>query len=69
MVCCIIIIEFEVKHMAKNKSITNHQPEEKKHYKMPFETWWGKLLIWTLFVGMVGGVLLSFIVAIISGQA
>ena len=55
--------------MAKNKSITHNQPEEKKHYKMPFETWWGKLLIWTLFVGMVGGVLLSFIVAIISGQA
>jgi hypothetical protein len=55
--------------MAKNKTITKNQPEEKKHYKMPFETWWGKLLIWMLFVGMVGGVLLSFIVAIISGQA
>jgi hypothetical protein len=58
-----------VKDMAKNTKLTNNQPEEKKHYKMPFETWWGKILIWTLFVGMVGGVLLSFIVAIISGQA
>jgi hypothetical protein len=55
--------------MAKNTKLTNNQPEEKQHYKMPFETWWGKILIWTLFVGMVGGVLLSFIVAIISGQA
>jgi len=58
-----------VKDMAKNTKLTNNQSEEKQHYKMPFETWWGKILIWTLFVGMVGGVLLSFIVAIISGQA
>lgn len=55
--------------MSKTKKITNQPLEEKKHYKMPFETWWGKILIWLLFVGMVGGVLLSFIVAIISGQA
>ncbi|MGB1097562.1 MAG: hypothetical protein ACPG2Y_03110 [Acholeplasmataceae bacterium] len=55
--------------MAKNTKLTNNQSEEKKQYKMPFETWWGKILIWTLFVGMVGSVLISFIVALISGQA
>lgn len=58
-----------MKDMAKNTKLTNNQSEEKKQYKMPFETWWGKILIWTLFVGMVGSVLLSFIVALISGQA
>lgn len=58
-----------MKDMAKNTKLTNNQPEEKKQYKMPFETWWGKILIWTLFAGMVGSVLLSFIVALISGQA
>ena len=55
--------------MSKKEHGFHKQPKTEKHYKMPYETWWGKILIWLLFVGMVGGVLISFIVALISGQA
>jgi hypothetical protein len=55
--------------MSKKTNVRKTQVNETKHYKMPTETWWGKLLIWLLFFGMVGGVILSFIVALINGQA
>ena len=56
--------------MSKKKdSSFQKQPKEAQHYKMPYETWWGKILIWLLFIGMVGGVVISFIVALISGNA
>ena len=45
------------------------KPKTEEHYKMPYETLWGKIILWLLLIGMVGGVIISFIVAIISGQA
>jgi hypothetical protein len=41
----------------------------KKPYKTPTETWWGKILVWVIFFGMVGLVVLSFILALIEGNA
>lgn len=40
-----------------------------EHYKMPHETLWGKIVLWLILIGMVGGILVSFIVALIGGQA
>lgn len=50
------------------KELSNKANTE-KHYKMPYETLWGKVVLWLLLIGMVGGVILSFVVALISGQA
>lgn len=52
--------------MANNLKDTQ---QKESHYKMPYETLWGKIVLWLLLFGMVGGVIISFIVAIVSGQA
>ncbi|MFP4187104.1 MAG: hypothetical protein ACLFSU_02910 [Acholeplasmataceae bacterium] len=41
----------------------------KKPFKTPTETWWGKALVWIIFFGMVGLVVLTFILALIEGDA
>jgi hypothetical protein len=41
----------------------------KKPYKNPTETWWGKLIVWIIIFGMVGLVILSFILALLQGTA
>lgn len=49
-----------------------HNPTDmvlKKPYKNPTETWWGKIIVWLLVFGMVGGVILSFILSLINGNA
>jgi len=49
-----------------------HNPTDmvlKKPYKNPTETWWGKIIVWLLVFGMVGGVILSFILSIINNNA
>lgn len=41
----------------------------KKHFQTPTETWWGKLIVWIIMFGMVGLIILSFILAILKGTA
>jgi len=54
--------------MAKN-AVTTKKVQEKKHFTTPTDTWWGKTLVWLLFIGMVGSVVVAFIFSIISGNA
>ena len=51
----------------KNTQVSNHPNQ--KHYTPPTETWWGKIIVWVLLFGMVGLIILSFVLAIISGTA
>lgn len=50
-----------------DESITNHPNQ--KHYHNPTETWWGQLIVWILLFGMVGLIILSFVLAVIEGTA
>lgn len=65
--------KLEVITLAKKQSTkkstqqTNHP--DQKHYKTPTETWWGKLIVWIILFGMVGLIILSLVVAIISGNS
>ena len=54
--------------MAKNETNQTSKPV-KNHYHNPTEKWWGKVVVWLLLVGMVGAIIIGFIVAIISGNA
>ena len=54
--------------MAKNNAKHSETPK-KQHYLNPLETWWGKVIIWVLLMGMVGAIIIGFIVSIISGNA
>ena len=52
-----------------NKVVPKKKNDNKKHFTTPTETWWGKTLVWIILFGMVGLVIISFIVAIINGNA
>jgi cytochrome b561 len=54
--------------MAKTEEKQTTTPK-KNHYKNPTETWWGKAVVWVLFFGMVGLILVGFILSIINGNA
>jgi len=62
---------------AKDKSVkatkktveTTDKNAVKKHFQTPTETWWGKLIVWIIMFGMVGLIILSFILAILKGTA
>jgi len=54
--------------MAKN-AVTTKKVQEKKHFTTPTDTWWGKALVWIIFFGMVGLVIVSFIFTIIYSNA
>ena len=56
----------EVKIMAKNE--VKKVESKKNHYHNPTEKWWGKLVVWIILFGMVGGIIFGFILAIINGQ-
>ncbi len=43
--------------------------QEKKHFKTPTDTWWGKIIVWVIMFGMVGLIILSFILAVLKGTA
>ncbi|MBN2300561.1 MAG: hypothetical protein JXC31_05185 [Acholeplasmataceae bacterium] len=43
--------------------------KSKKHFQTPTETWWGKLIVWIIMFGMVGLIILSFILAVLEGTA
>ncbi len=55
------------KQVKKTTPVANE--ENKKHFQTPTETWWGKLIVWIIMFGMVGLIILSFILAIASGDA
>lgn len=57
--------------MAKNEVKETKEPtnSKKNHYHNPTEAWWGKLVVWLLLLGMVGAIIIGFIVAITSGNA
>jgi hypothetical protein len=42
---------------------------EKKHFINPTETWWGKTIVWIIFFGMVGLLILTLVLSIILGNA
>ncbi len=42
---------------------------EKKHFVNPTETWWGKALVWIIIFGMVGLIILTFVLSIVLGNA
>ena len=54
--------------MAKNETNPMTKPK-KNHYQNPTEAWWGKAVVWLLLLGMVGAIIIGFIVAITSGNA
>jgi hypothetical protein len=52
-----------------NKEKTPVKVETKKHYVNPTETWWGKAVVWVIIFGMVGLIILTFILSIVLGNA
>jgi hypothetical protein len=58
---------------SKPKTVKKNQKksatDDKKPFVHPAETWWGKAVVWFIIFGMVGLVLLSFILALINSQA
>jgi len=51
---------------TKQEQASNHPM---KHFQDPTQTWWGKIIVWILLFGMVGLIILSFVLAIIKGTA
>ncbi|MCR3905655.1 MAG: hypothetical protein NUK62_01310 [Tenericutes bacterium] len=54
---------------TKKKTESKETAPKKKHYQNPTETWWGKAIVWIIVFGMVGLVILSFVLALIHGNA
>ncbi len=59
--------------LAKKKANSKVEVEASnhphRHFQDPTETWWGKIVVWILLFGMVGLIILSFVLAIIAGTA
>ncbi|GEM_PF-646676 len=53
------------KHVDENQVTL----QDKKHFKTPTETWWGKVIVWIIMFGMVGLIILSFVLAVLKGSA
>lgn len=51
------------KNVKKNKQVVTKN--EKRDYKSPIDSIWGKVLIWILLFGMFGLVVITAIVAIV----
>ncbi|HKL95201.1 MAG TPA: hypothetical protein VJ845_02100 [Haploplasma sp.] len=51
------------KNVKKNKQVVTKN--EKRDYKSPIDSIWGKVLIWILVFGMFGLVVITAIVAIV----
>lgn len=51
------------KNVKKNKQVVTKN--EKRDYKNPIDSIWGKVLIWILLFGMFGLVVITAIVAIV----
>lgn len=59
------------KNKANHVAAHDHQTHDGKDRTLhnPLQTWWGKMVIWIMLIGMVGGIIFAFIFAIISGTA
>ncbi|MFH0766505.1 MAG: hypothetical protein ABH890_02425 [Bacillota bacterium] len=55
--------------VKKNAQTPEDKTAIKKHFQTPTETWWGKLIVWIIMFGMVGLIILSFVLAILKGTA
>jgi hypothetical protein len=57
--------------MAKKETVVKNNKEvvSKKHFVNPTDTWWGKAVVWFIIFGMVGLVILGFILAVAEGNA
>jgi hypothetical protein len=57
--------------MAKKETVVQNKKEvvSKKHFVNPTDTWWGKAVVWFIIFGMVGLVILGFVLAIAQGNA
>lgn len=53
------------KNVKKNKQVVTKNENEKRDYKNPVDSIWGKVLIWILLFGMFGLVVITAIVAIV----
>lgn len=53
------------KNVKKNKQVVTKNGNEKRDYKNPVDSIWGKVLIWILLFGMFGLVVITAIVAIV----
>lgn len=51
------------KNVKKNKQVVTKN--EKRDYKSPIDSIWGKVLVWILLFGMFGLVVITAIVAIV----
>jgi hypothetical protein len=51
----------------KEKNVVKN--DQKKHYVNPTETWWGKAIVWIIVFGMVGLIILTFVLSIVLGNA
>lgn len=58
-----------VKKDTKNIKNKYRKKVERKHFKTPTDTWWGKAVVWIIFFGMVGVLVLALILAIVQDVA
>jgi hypothetical protein len=49
-----------------NTKVKNTKVDETKPYVSPTETWWGKAIIWILVIGMVFGIVIGLIDALVN---
>ena len=50
---------------TRSKKQSNKEVE-KKTYKNPVDSLWGKIIVWILIVGMLGTVIIGLIVALVN---
>lgn len=55
--------------MAKKKKTTKKQEVVEKGYTNPTNSWWGKAIVWIIIFGMVGLIILTLVIAILTGNA
>ena len=48
-----------------SKKTVQKKTHSSENYKMPREKLWGKIVLWLILLGMIGGVFISFIVGCI----
>ena len=59
----------KAKTQSKKSGDSKEKYQDVKKFVHPAETWWGKAVVWVLVFGMVGFVVVAFILAIINSQA
>lgn len=52
--------------MSRNKNKRKKELKETKSYQNPANTLWGKIVIWSILIAMVGAVILGLVIALIN---